>query len=252
MRTLTNSHAATVQLSLQRQQDQIASIAGPHRFEAFQNRTSISLKYRYFFCETPKVACSTIKQTLVRSELEDAGFTYSENRQIHIRELIPLLTPMMVPDISNRMKALFKFCFVRDPAVRLLSAYLDKIVRNKPQKRGVLKALKQANDLEYFVSFPDFVDFVCGLDPAQLDPHWSVQYHQVFADKIQYDFIGRFERFEEDFKAVLSHLAIDPKYFQSAMSHRTDSARLQSEYLTPALRRKIENRYSIDYEKFDY
>lgn len=35
----------------------------------------VSLKHKYIFVETPKVACSTVKMTLQRLELDDPNFT---------------------------------------------------------------------------------------------------------------------------------------------------------------------------------
>ena len=132
----------------------------------FWRRHGISLKYRYLFCNTPKVACSTIKLTLARAELEDDTFEYENDEYIHDRELSPLLKPTMLPNPVDRLDRFFKFCFVRNPAARLLSAYLDKIVRNKPEKLLVLEALNRSNDPLYEISFPEFVEVVCDQDPA--------------------------------------------------------------------------------------
>ena len=43
----------------------------------------ISLKHKYIFVETPKVACSTIKMTLHRMELEDPEFVREDFEAIH-------------------------------------------------------------------------------------------------------------------------------------------------------------------------
>ena len=248
----SNTHASVVEKSIQVQRDEINALACPLGFSAFQRSIHISLKHRYAYFEIPKVACSTIKLTLFRAELEDDQFAYSQNRQIHMAELSPLLTPMNLPDISERLGKLFKFCFVRDPANRLVSAYLDKIVRNKPQKKIILSALNRTWDSNHHITFEEFVGVICDTPPLTLNPHWGVQYYQVFGQNIAYDFTGHFETFESDFQKVLQHIAIDFRYFRSAKSHATRSSELASDLLTPELRRKIADVYKLDYEFFNY
>ena len=169
-------HSSVVKASIEAQRTSIASVVGSENVADFCARGHVSLKHRYFYCETPKVACSTIKLTLYRAELEDEMFNRAENRQLHIHDLSPLLDPMKVPEFSARLQGLFKFCFVRDPVARLLSAYLDKIVRCKPQKMQILRIIKRQDQPDYPISFPKFVDLVSGQNPEELDPHWSIQY----------------------------------------------------------------------------
>lgn len=245
-------HATAVSAGIEKQEADIASIAHPDSTIAFRNKCHVSLKYRYFYCETPKVACSTIKLTLYRAELEDKSFDLEENRQIHIHELSPLLDLMRIPNFSSRLQSLFKFCFVRDPASRLLSAYLDKIVRCKPQKIPILRALNRQNQMDFPVSFPSFVDVVCEQEPRELDPHWSIQYLHTCADRISYDMIGKFESFAMDFQRILERLEIHERYLHPAQSHRTNATELAAEFLTPEIRRKIEDKYRLDYENFGY
>jgi hypothetical protein len=245
-------HAGVMNAALEDQRRDVLGLAGPDSLEAFEGKCHVSMKYKYFYCETPKAACSTVKLTLVRAELEDAHFSYAENRPIHMDELSPLITPMGLPGFSSRLGDLFKFCFVRDPAMRLLSAYLDKILRCRPQKRPILAALGKQDEPDYPVSFPIFVDVVCAQEPRALDPHWNIQYEQVCADRIAYDFIGKVETLDADLRSVLERLGIDKSYIFSARSHRTEARNLAATYLTPTLRRKIEERYRLDYEFFGY
>lgn len=246
-----HAHQAVISATTAQRREEIAGLAKPLHADKFERSVHISLKYGYAYFETPKVACSTVKLTLFRAELEDTNFSYAENRQIHIASLGPLLSPMKVPGVAKRLDRLFKFCFVRDPGVRVVSAYLDKIQRNKPQKAAVVRALGRS-EADANVSFDEFVGVVCDQDPLAMDPHWGVQYYQVFRSKIAHDFVGRFETFDRDFSKVLEHAGIEPAYRQNAKSHATKAETQSSEFLTPALRVKIEDKFKLDYEAFGY
>ena len=77
----------------------------------------ISLRHRYIYVETPKVACTTIKLALQRLEWGDSDY-YPDNMEvIHLRECSPLLTPRQILSFPSALKNpyYFKFCFVRNP-----------------------------------------------------------------------------------------------------------------------------------------
>jgi len=85
-------------------------------------------------------------------------------RNIHKREFSPLIKPSQVGNFDkflNRNK-LFKFCFVRNPYTRLLSAYFEKIKLGKSQKCSILLHMgKYPYNLNTEISFSEFVHVVC-------------------------------------------------------------------------------------------
>lgn len=67
----------------------------------FDSAIHISLKYRYMYVETPKVACSSIKTLLQRMELESPTFHRADFEDIHNRNFSPLLSlPRSAPSTS--------------------------------------------------------------------------------------------------------------------------------------------------------
>ena len=184
----------------------------------FQYSINISTKYNYVYVETPKVGCSIIKSVLQKAEINDPYFFRPDFEDIHNRGFSPLLKPSQVGNLDTFIEnnKPFTFCFSRNPYSRLLSAYLDKIDSNRPQKKNVLLHLgKDISDLGHKVSFDEFLKVVCEQPIANMDTHWRIQYYQTFQDSINYDFMGKLENFTEDFVFVLDKLSIDHEKFLS-------------------------------------
>ncbi len=142
---------------------------------AFDYGLNMSLRHSYVYVETPKVACSSIKSTLLRLELDDPGFYRVDFEDVHNRAFSPLLKPSQIGDLDQFLarSSIFKFCFVRNPYSRLLSAWLDKIAGNRKQKAQVLLQLgHDPNRLDREISFEKFVRAVVAQPVSVMDPHW--------------------------------------------------------------------------------
>jgi dermatan 4-sulfotransferase 1 len=217
---------------------------------------NISLLYKYIYVETTKCGCSTVKLTLQKLELSDPSFERLDLADIHIREYSPLLTPKQVGSFRKLLNNpdYLKFCFVRHPYSRLLSAYLDKILRNRNVKRQVLYQLGRAtDDLTAYVSFAEFIEAVYEQPISAMDGHWYTQYYQTMQDAISYDFVGRFERLEEDLRLVGARLS--PKfdlYLTAERRHATGADAVVDKYYTDDLRDKVFHKYRKDFEYFGY
>jgi hypothetical protein len=102
------------------------------------------------------------------------------------------------------------------------------------------------------VSFRDSVE--CLLNrPEAFDQHWSRQVDLLMADVIDYDVIGRFERFGRDFDAILRRLSAPPEVVEMAgrTFNATEPVALSSLY-TPSLAERVYDYYLADFEAFDY
>ena len=227
----------------------------PHITPAgFDYSVNISAKHGLLFTETPKAGCSTVKATLQRIELNEPDFRHTDWQDTHRRELSPLLKPSQVEGFRSKLPQYFKFCVCRDPFARLLSAYLDKIQGNGPQKKRVLLHLGlPLSDYEYDISFEDFVRVVCEQPISIMDPHWRTQYYQTFQEGVSYDAICRFERLSEDFSAVLEGQGIEwQPYLDSEHRHKTSASDKLGDYYTPALKSRVREKFDIDFQFFGY
>jgi dermatan 4-sulfotransferase 1 len=223
---------------------------------AFDYAVNISLRYQYLYVETPKVGCSTIKATLQRLELDDKSFHRSDFEDWHIRAFSPLLKPSQVGDFDRFMvrKEIFKFCFVRNPYTRLLSAWLDKIEGKKPQKAQILLQLgHDPNLLDRVVTFEEFVRMVVTQPISMMDPHWRIQYYQTFQKLIRFDFIGRFESMSSDLHCALGRIAGNYELsLVEEVRHATFAESKLADFYTLELRDLVFDKYQIDFDTFGY
>lgn len=221
---------------------------------------NISLRFRYIYFETPKAACSTIKRFLIRNESPDiwlgaaADVGYDEFAQFHDREFSPLLSPKQVFPFAEKMTSgkYFRFCFVRNPYARLLSAYLDQVTG---QHRFAVEARRQLGlpmASEVTPSFTSFVEAVCVQPIETMDVHWKPQYHHTCQHAVEYDFIGRVENFEQDIATVAGRLGLDLSLLERYAPHATQSANKLSQFYTPHLRRKVYEKFEKDFVHFGY
>lgn len=222
----------------------------------FEYAANLSTRYSYLYVETPKVACSTIKLTLQRLELDDPSFNRLDFEDIHDRAFSPLLKPSQIGDFTKyiQRKDVFKFCFCRNPYTRLLSAYLDKIKGNRPQKKEILRHLgKDSSQLASEITFDTFVNVICEQPISQMDPHWRVQFMQTCQEDIQYDFIGSVENFDDDYEQVLARLTPDHEpYLTTEIRHATNSVNKLHQYYTATIRKMVLDKFRRDFDYFGY
>ena len=210
----------------------------------FLKTIHVSRTRRAVYVNNPKVACSTIKLALQRSELDDPA--YQPAISVHDHETSPLLTwPELTPGaLSARLAESFVFSFVRNPYRRLQSAYVNKIV--EPQKSGRPRqhAGFAADELP---SFDAFIRSIAARDPTRHNPHWRPQWINLSIDAIPYDFIGRLEAFRADWATVADRLRLDPEPERAGKTTRPVQAAYTAQ--NAAL---VARAYARDFEAFGY
>lgn len=108
----------------------------------------------------------------------------------------------------------YKTLFVRHPFVRIVSAFKDKAERNQTEEQyfyekywnPLLDRLHgKERDLNLKVTFKEFVEeLLLKEDPYQYDEHWAPIWTRCEPCYLQYDFIGKLETGEEDFRRFKS------------------------------------------------
>ncbi|MEL7161479.1 MAG: sulfotransferase family protein, partial [Bacteroidota bacterium] len=228
----------------------------------FHNNLLISPHHNYVFANNPKVACTTTRKLLIDAEFGEVRPFVERADILHYKEFLPFLNVWQMGDFPAFVAnpAVFKFCFVRNPYTRLLSGYLDKIVRGEPQKQNILEFIGKADDPNTEIDFPTFVRTVCEMPVLKQDPHWRVQYYQTYQDGIDYDFIGKFENLEADLRAAADRIGIadfiTPTTFgaagKSSRGHATEANKSVQRYYTPELRDTVRQAFSKDFVSFGY
>lgn len=196
------------------------------------------------YVNNPKVACSTIKLALQRTQIGD--HTYQPARSVHDYAGSPLVTwpDIDVADARRLLADYFTFSFVRCPYRRLQSAYANKIV--KPQKKGVPR--QQAGfDAHEIPEFGAFVEAITAQDPLAHNPHWRAQSINLSVDAVHYDFIGRLETFSADWAKLSERLNLPAEPERAGKT--TNSSRATYTARTAAL---VARAYARDFEIFGY
>lgn len=178
--------------------------------------------YKFVWFRVPKVGSQSIFQIFQDSEIPISINAHERN----------------LPFNPVKYGSYFKFAFVRNPWSRVVSCYLNKIVREK--KRPYFKECFD-KDFEFFV------DFLDGIDLDSADIHIRLQTALIPLEHI--DFIGRFENFSTDLKSVLSLLGINNKN----IPHRNQTNHLHySTYYNERTKEIIARKYKDDIDAFGY
>lgn len=214
---------------------------------------NISIKHKFLYMETPKVGCSSVKKNL--QILENSGVD-NQFPNVHDKSQSPLFSPLDSGiDFRYTLENYYKFSFVRNPYARALSCYLDKFREGKPKFREQLGFGSKAA-----VSFEEFLERVSGQYIKEMNIHWMPVSLILSPDKISYDFIGRFERFEEDLKLAMQHIAKEnglalPESILYKSRHskfQSDAGEKLGSYMTKRAQQLVQKIYAEDFEQFGY
>ena len=223
---------------------------------------NISLRYRYVYVDNPKTGCSSLKSALVELEVRDTQpeLDYYDWRIFHNRGKSPLRRITDLPTgapLGYLYREGYQFItFVRNPYTRVLSCYRDKILKNDPLKATILRLLGHAEpSLDIPVSFEQFVKAIAGQTDYEMNVHWRPQTSQTLYEILDYSFVGRFERYQEDFAALFAHLGI-PEAERPPSRHLNRTREGAQEgcaaYYTPGIQELVHRRYRKDFENFGY
>jgi len=218
--------------------------------DEFSYSLHFSLKFNYLYVASPKVGSSSIKYFLIKNEL-NGNDLYHDKYDINRRKFSPLINGKQVGKVESFLKSnMFKFCFVRDPYIRVLSCYLDKIVDNPEftnnfeQKNGGAKLRN--------LSFEEFVNLISSQKIKDMDPHWRPQYYQTSQECIDFNFIGRLEKYDDDIKFISNQLNLNQSFLTNLNNHKTQAKRKIDTLYSHAIIRKVNLIYNKDFETFGY
>ena len=218
-----------------------------------------SAAHRYVAMTVPKVACTTIKMALQTWE----GCAPEPGRwaDVHASRAGPALLAYPAAQIVEMLRSpdYLRFSFVRNPYSRLVSAWKSKLAWDDPQYDRLRASIRGACGYPFAdgqragpVAFRDAVECLLD-DPAAFDDHWSRQIDLLAADVIDYHVVGRFERFGQDFHAILRRLQAPAEVIDvaSQVYNPTRPIALAALYDAP-LAGRVYGHYIADFEAFGY
>ncbi len=211
----------------------------------------VSEKRRFLFVHVQKTGGITVSELLKQTVFDARSLN---PRHMRLREAIER---ERIPEVS------FRFAFVRNPWDRLVSWYtmIDRARRKRlsQDEDSVQRKRFQQNPLyrSVLLHAPTFEDFVKNCTQTHMVQ--GVPYSFAL-DQLSYvtdedgemlaDFVGRFERFEEDLTHVFDRLGLTVPDIPH--KNRVPRRRHYSEFYTPELEEIVRQRFKRDIEAFGY
>lgn len=239
----------------------ISQIEGRKKFRDFQSKTNISLQNRYVYVALDKVANSTVKDRLYRIEYEPVGW---KAVTLFDKKCSPLLSPYQLPwdqvrDVLNGGNYT-RFAFVRNPYTRLLSCYLDRIMRARSTPRRRLMKQMGRSMGSSAPTFEEFVRTVTQQASVTQDSHWRDQSDELLIGTFDYDFIGKFEGLTDDMASISQmiwgelrpDMDLSGKKNSNSSPRATGAGKSVVDYYTDEMARLVRDRYAADFENFGY
>ncbi|XP_026506500.1 carbohydrate sulfotransferase 12 [Terrapene carolina triunguis] len=251
------------------------------------NHLIVDDRHGIIYCYVPKVACTNWKRVMIvlSESLLDQGVPYRDPLDIpreHVHNSSTHLTfnkfwrrygKFSRHLMKIKLKKYTKFLFVRDPFVRLISAFRSKFELENEEfyRRFAIPMLKLYSNhtnlptsvSEAFraglkVSFPDFIQYL--LDPrtekmAPFNEHWRQVYRLCHPCQIDYDFVGKLETLNEDAAHLLQLLKVDRLlHFPPSYRNRTASSWEEDWFakIPLAWRQQLYKLYEADFVLFGY
>uniref|UniRef100_A0AC11DSG2 Carbohydrate sulfotransferase 12 n=1 Tax=Ovis aries TaxID=9940 RepID=A0AC11DSG2_SHEEP len=172
-----------------------------------------------------------------------------------------------------KLKKYTKFLFVRDPFVRLISAFRSKfeleneefyqkfavpMLRRYSNHTSLPASVSEAFSAGLKVSFADFIQYL--LDPhteklAPFNEHWRQAHRLCHPCQIDYDFVGKLETLDQDAAQLLRLLKVDSLLrFPPSYRNRTASSWEEGWFakIPLAWRQQLYKLYEADFVLFGY
>ena len=209
----------------------------------------ISHRYKCIFVEVPKTGSTSVRRILgaaikphlslseIRRMME-TNWVIRGGRKDRIMEWLYPMLPAEGRKERGRQQfqSYFKFGFVRNPWDRVVSLY----------ERTEALQLRNEMTFDQFVDWIEYSSATCvHSSPHRYQLDWFVDPN----GNVLADFIGKFERLDEDWAFVAQKLGVNEKLPRQRVNPRT---RHYTEYYTPRTRDMIANKFRVDIERFGY
>lgn len=235
----------------------------------FAQHIIVSELSKIVFCPIPKAANSNWKYLIRKWEgIKDFQNLTAAHHQL--TSGLRYLSDYSVPEAHQILKdpSYFRFVFVRDPFLRLVSCYMDKFRNEDPEYvqkeyRAFLAQLfgwpyARAVDIQHHPrpSFHSFVHALTKHVPQDMNPHWMPQTTYCGIGIMPYDFFGHMESLQKDVQYVFHRIGRPSEHFptqqQIGFPPSGASASLADTIYTDDLKSKVRTIYDNDFRLLGY
>jgi len=229
----------------------------------------VSDEHRFVFLANHKVATTSILTSLLplfdfddieteNSNDPKRGPTFKHNGipvgDIHglFNEFAQINKAHFLAGRGNKYHRYFKFTFVRNPWDRLVSCYVSKLVQGGTGlKMGKYGDVSLRRDM----TFKEFAEAVSRIPDEVANHHFRSQHVTVCDDgperTVLADFVGRFERLNEDFRRVSERIGLEAGLAHVGGS-RSRNLHSYRDFYDDKLARMVGERYREDADLFGY
>lgn len=213
----------------------------------------VSHSKHFIFIHIPKTAGSSIGDPKYRGVKSGALVTQlKEGDEAHQGHIQAWRLKKQLGDVWNDY---YKFCFVRNPWDRCLSAYIyyhkavSSLLSRIPFTGEYWK--RRSNLGRQILACSDFHDFCQNIDKFSLDLHFAPQVDYACDEngKLLVDFVGRFENLDADLLTITTHIGVPPLKLPH---YRKSGARKYQRYYNADARESIREKYARDIKLFGY
>ena len=222
--------------------------AAADRLAAIDKRILISDENQFIYVRVPKCANSTIVLMLGLEELGIDGAQWADMPPIEQRHFFAdtlkkrtFSRPSKLAT-ADTVASYRRIMFVRNPYSRLASAYLDKVASGKYEKQVGLPA---------DIGFGGFCQYLRS-GGLYRNIHWLPQTAITPFPIDSFDFIGRFERLDDDLTRLTRMLHGRDQPTISLASHATHAGEHLHELYGEAEVRIVRELYAEDFAQLDY
>ncbi len=170
------------------------------------NYALINQKYKIIYLPLAKNACTLFITMMIKNSSEWQRYQdFGDNIYAYSRRHD---TQFGVPDFSYFSKNdYFKFTILRNPFNRLVSAYLDKIVKYnelEPFAQQVIRDIQNFLNINYnpaqSITFRQFILYLSETEDYLLNEHWRSQHTFLGREILELDYLGQFEELDSVIK----------------------------------------------------
>jgi hypothetical protein len=252
---------------------------GIEQDEVKENRKSllkniiVNDKYKIMFCYVPKVACTNFLRLLIWLNNTNNAFHAGlmKTPDVHIlKRSLPSLGMFEPHEIKHRLKHYRKILFVRDPLVRLISAFRNKFIETKNpyfMSRYGKEIIQRAKNRSVnkipeigTITFSEFLRYLAHKRTIRqgYEDHWKSFKDICHPCYIKYDFVGKYESIEEDVGHLLKMLNVQKRFKfperEKHYNHAVSADMIASFFkdVDPDIFSKLVKLYADDYALFNY